>query len=84
MFIIKTHYKATTANPNFVGEHDWYEGKGGVIIGDRNEFPKAWEVEEYGYKTYAGAMRGLKAANERAANETSYGFWITTAELVSC
>ena len=84
MYIIKIHYEATATNPNFVGNHDWYEGKGGTIIGDRNEFPKTWEIAKYGYKTYAAAMRGLKAAKERAVAETAFGFWIATAELVNC
>lgn len=84
MYVIKIHYTATEANPTFVGEHDWYEGKGSVVIGDRNEFPSDWEVNAYGYKTHAGAMRGLKAAQERAEWETKYGFWIATASLVTC
>jgi hypothetical protein len=82
MYIIKTHYEATESNPNFVGEHDWYEGKGGVIIGERNELPKTWEINEYGYKTHAGALRGLKAAKERAEHETGYGYWVATADIV--
>ena len=85
MYVIKIHYTATEANPNFVGdEQDWYEGKGSVVLGDKNKFPNDWEVKEYGYKTRSGAMRGLKAAQERAELETKYGFWIATASLVNC
>ena len=82
MFIIKKHYEATENNPNFAGEvKDYYEGKSGHTLG-HNDFPRDWEINSYGYKTYAAAMRGLKAAIESADWETKQGYWNVTAELV--
>lgn len=84
-YIIKNHYEATEANTNFAGDiHDWYTGVGGTIIGNKNKFPSEWEIENYGYKTFAAAKRGLKAAQETAEFETKYGFWNVTVEMYAC
>jgi hypothetical protein len=83
MYIIKTHYEATENNPNFAGEtQDWYSGKGGKILADRDKFPYSYFIREDGYKTLAAARRGLKAAQELAESETAHGYWIVTAEIV--
>jgi hypothetical protein len=84
MFIIKKHYVATEANPNFAGEQrTYYEGKAGQLLGDLyGTYPRNWEINEYGYKTYAAAMRGLKAVLDLANWEMGHGKWTITAEVI--
>lgn len=84
MFIIKKHYEATENNPNFAGEvKDYYEGRAGELLSS-GEFPSKWQIEEYGYKTLAGAKRGLAKAQELTEWETSRGFWKVSVSIVSC
>lgn len=85
MYIIKTHYEATEKNRNFAGDiQDWYTGKGGWVMGDKNVFPSDWQIEHGGYPTLAGAKRGLKAAQNSAEWEMQQGFWKVSVELVEC
>lgn len=82
MYIIKKHYEATEKNTNFASDvRDYYLGKGQHLIG-RNTFPTAWEINTFGYRTKAAAMKGLKSATELANSETRDGWWVVTAELV--
>ena len=83
MYIIKQHYEATKANHNFAGEiHDWYSGREGKSLSARDEFPTTYFIQTYGYKTFAAARRGLKAAQELADWETAKGYWIVTVEIL--
>ena len=82
MYIIKIHYVATDANPNFKGQtQDWYEGKGTTAL-SQNEFPPQWMISEYGYKTLSGAKKGLQAVERNCEFENRYGYWTATAELI--
>lgn len=84
MYIIKRHYEATENNPNFAGEiKDYYTGKAGEIL-STDTLPAQWKIEEYGYKTEAGAKRGLAKAQEMAEWETEHGYWNVSVSLVRC
>lgn len=83
MYIIKKHYVATENNIIFNGVvMDYYEGKGMTILSE-NQLPSDWTAQTYGYKTLAGAKRGLNAVNALCESETKDGAWVVTAEIIS-
>lgn len=82
-YIIKKHYEATSSNPNFKGAvKDYFSGTKGHSIGRENEYPTAWEISEWGYKTFPAAKRGLKAAQELCDWENAKGFWKVSVTLL--
>ena len=82
MYIIKVHYVATDSNPNFKGTiKDYYKGIKETIL-SIDTMPSKWMCESYGYKKLCSAKRGLKSAQEIAKNESKYGYWNVTAELI--
>ena len=81
MFVIKKHYKATESNPNFAGhEYDAYYGAQEHQICD-HRLPTFQEAKAWGFKTLAGARRGLKLQQELAEWETSLGHWVVTVQI---
>ena len=86
MYIIKIHYEATATNHDRAGEtHDWYEGEGAIIIGEKDTRPAGWEITRYGYSTLAAAKRALKTAEKCAQWETELSpHWNVTVSLIEC
>ena len=80
-YLIKDELVATEKNSNFAGEQRTYWM--GVDAIREKEDNLNWLAKIDGYKTKAGATRGLKKHRELAEWETARGFWKhTSVELV--
>lgn len=88
-YIVKTTSKATDSNPNFAGQTSIvYYGKGDHtlgMVGDHNRLNYNYKelnpylVKEYGYSRECDAKKAYSYKN----TIDNYGYWETTAEIIS-
>lgn len=72
-YLIKDTMVATENNPHFEGQRRTYwNGTHAITEYERNV---KWIAKTDGYKTKAGAARGLKKQKELADWETARGYW---------
>lgn len=80
-YLIKDTLIATENNPNFAGQRRTYWNGTNVITEDECSVKHIAKVD--GYKTKAGATKGLKKQKELAEWETERGYWKhTSVEIV--
>lgn len=94
-YVIKTHYTPTEKNPNFwkESEHDSFTGKGTQSMTDYPDGwlhletarlnDSLWMIQNYAFKTIAGARKGLKVMEDICRSESSRGMWKATAEIMA-
>jgi hypothetical protein len=80
-YLIKDTLVATEKNPNFAGESRTYWNGTNAITEDESNIK--WIAKVDGYKTKAGAVKGLKKQQDLAEWETARGFWKhTSVEII--